>query len=210
MPSLTLTRPAVYFRAETMTADHEPRERDDADAIGVLVENHRRFLAFVERRVGAREEAEEILQAAFVKGLEKGASIREGESAVAWFYRVLRNALTDHYRRRASGERALEARARATPEGALDADPDMERVVCACIGDLVGLLKPEYAGIIRRADLEGADMGALARELGITAGNARVRLHRARQALKRELERSCGTCTEHGCLDCTCGTDGHA
>jgi RNA polymerase sigma-70 factor (ECF subfamily) len=32
-----------------------------------------------------------------------------------------------------------------------------------------------------------------------------VRLHRARQALKRELERSCGTCATHGCLDCTCG-----
>ena len=35
--------------------------------VGVLVENHRRFLAFLERRVRSRAEAEDILQAAFVR-----------------------------------------------------------------------------------------------------------------------------------------------
>ena len=44
-----------------------------------------------------------------------------------------------------------------------------------------------------------------AEDLGITPNNATVRLHRARKALKRELERSCGTCATHGCLDCGCG-----
>lgn len=45
----------------------------------------------------------------------------------------------------------------------------------------------------------------VAKALGITTNNATVRLHRARRALKRELERSCGICATHGCLDCTCG-----
>ncbi len=44
----------------------------------------------------------------------------------------------------------------------------------------------------------------MAREAGITAKNAGVRLHRARQALKKQLERSCGSCAVHGCLDCSC------
>jgi RNA polymerase sigma-70 factor (ECF subfamily) len=30
-------------------------------------------------------------------------------------------------------------------------------------------------------------------------------VHRARQALRRRLEESCGTCAEHACLDCSCG-----
>ena len=40
----------------------------------------------------------EILQSAFVTGIEKQKTIQDGESVVAWFYRVLRNAVIDHYR----------------------------------------------------------------------------------------------------------------
>ena len=51
--------------------------------INVLVSNHRRFRAFLERRVGNVEDAEDILQAAFLKSVEKGDAIRESESVMA-------------------------------------------------------------------------------------------------------------------------------
>jgi RNA polymerase sigma-70 factor (ECF subfamily) len=76
--------------------------------------------------------------------------------------------------------------------------------VCACVRDLVGTLKPEYAAAIRRVDLDGAALKAFADEQGITANNAAVRLHRAHQALKRQVTESCGTCAEHGCYRCEC------
>jgi len=69
----------------------------------------------------------------------------------------------------------------------------------------VETLKPEYATAIKRVDLDGATVVALAREAGITANNAGVRLHRAHEALRRQLALSCGTCATHGCLDCHCG-----
>lgn len=177
---------------------------DPADAVPTLVTNHRRFLAFLEKRTGSREDAEEILQSAFVKAIEKGGSIRDGESVVAWFYRLLRNALTDHWRRRAADRRAVEARSRETKEAADAADPALERVVCTCVKGLVPLLRTEYAVLIERVDLRDEEVAAAGRELGITAGNARVRLHRARAALRREVARACGTCADHGCLDCSC------
>ena len=123
---------------------------------------------------------------------------------MAWFYRLLRNAVTDFYRRRAARQRTLETYARRAPESDPGHDENLERVVCACVQDLIPLLKPEYADLIRRIDLGGADVSTAADTLGITPGNARVRLHRARAALRAELERSCRTCATHGCLDCTC------
>src|SRR4051812_4137615 len=78
------------------------------EAIQRLVESHRQFLSFLERRVESRAVAEDILQSAFVRGLERGSEMRDQESAVAWFYRILRNAVIDHCRHRASTERALE------------------------------------------------------------------------------------------------------
>jgi RNA polymerase sigma-70 factor, ECF subfamily len=80
---------------------------------------------------------------------------------------------------------------------------ESERTVCACVAGLAGTLKPEYAQALRRVDLEGASLALLAEEAGITPNNAKVRLHRARQALARRLEQSCGTsCCRRGCVDC--------
>ena len=119
-------------------------ETTTGDVVATLVENHRQFLRFVEKRVGSR--------------------------AAAAYELELR------------GE------------------------VCACITRLLPVLKPEYAEMIRRVDLDEQPVSGVARSLGITANNAMVRLHRARAGLKKQLERSCGTCATHGCLDCRCGT----
>ena len=45
-----------------------------------------------------------------------------------------------------------------------------------------------------------------AKAAGISETNAGVRVHRARAALRREVSRSCGTCVEHGCFDCSCAS----
>jgi RNA polymerase sigma factor (sigma-70 family) len=87
-----------------------------------LVENHRRFLRFLERRVGSQVLAEELLQSAYVRTLEKGGELQDGEGAVAWFYRLLRNALVDHFRRQAAESRALEREAREVLVGGTDAE----------------------------------------------------------------------------------------
>ncbi len=171
----------------------------------VLVENHRRFLAFLERRVGSTETAEDLLQDAFVRALERGGTIRDDESAVAWFYRVLRNALADHYRRQASEQRAMTWVASTAPEATPDPDAELESVVCQCVVELLDTLKPEYAAAIRRVDLDDAGVAEYARETGITPNNASVRLHRAREALRRQVIRCCRTCVLHRCVDCRCG-----
>ena len=171
----------------------------------ILVENHQRFLAFLERRVGSRETAEDLLQDGFVRALERASTIRDDESVVAWFYRVLRNALVDHYRRGASETRALASVARDADQEAPGADDELEALLCHCVMDLLGTLKPDYQTAIRRVDLEGASVADYAQETGITPNNASVRLHRAHEALRRQLVRCCQTCVTHECVDCRCG-----
>ena len=173
-------------------------------ALAALVASHREFLSYVERRVGDRAVAEEVLQAALVKSLDHVGEIRE--SATGWFYRVLRHAIIDHQRRQAARERGLAALA-SEPEAPAD-DPALHNVVCKCVGRIADTLKPEYADALRRIDIDGTPVKAYASEAGISATNAGVRVFRAREALRKQVARSCGTCAEHGCLDCTCGSPG--
>lgn len=169
-----------------------------------LVENHRQFLGFLERRLGDRALAEDILQDAFVKSLERGGEVREQESSIAWFYRVLRNAVIDHYRRSGTRSRALEGLAREM-EGAAEPPPELHDAICGCVSRLASTLKPEYEQALRRIEVEGATVQDFAAEVGISANNAAVRVFRAREALRKQVKASCRTCADHGCLECSCG-----
>jgi RNA polymerase sigma-70 factor (ECF subfamily) len=189
---------------------HEQAPQDVAasgPAVQLLVENHRAFLRFLERRVGSREVAEDILQTAFGRAVVHADELRD-ESAVAWFYRVLRNAVTDHFRRadvarRGNAALAREVEAEIAPE-------EFHEAICGCIRTLAGTLKPEYAEALERVDVEGMAVKDFARAKGITPSNAGVRLARARAALRTQVVASCGTCSEHGCLDCHCGRPAQA
>ena len=187
--------------------EHAQLEAPEAEApltsevVATLVANHREFLGFVQRRVGDRALAEEILQDAFVRSIDKLDTVRD--TAVGWFYRVLRNAIIDHQRRRAAAARRLDAFA-AEQDEAGD-DEELHRVVCKCVGELADTLKPEYATALRRIEIDGVSVKDYAAEVGISSNNAGVRVFRAREALRKQVARSCGTCAEHGCLDCTCG-----
>jgi len=170
------------------------------DIATTLVANHRDFLAFVQKRVGNRATAEEILQDAFVRSMDKFDTVRE--TAVGWFYRVLRNAIIDHYRRNAAAERRNDAYVQE--QEAEDQDEELQRVVCKCVAQLADTLKPEYAAALKRVEVDGVSVKDYADEAGISSNNAGVRIFRAREALRKQVARSCGTCATHGCVDCTC------
>jgi len=175
------------------------------EVVTALVKNHRDFLGFLQKRVGDRALAEDILQEAFVRGLDKLGTLEKDESATAWFYRILRNAVVDHHRRRASVDKKLEAFA-AELEQHVQPEGEVRGAVCRCVGELAGTLKPEYADALRRVEVDGVAVKDYATEAGITSNNAAVRVFRAREALRKRVSRSCGTCADHGCLDCTCDT----
>jgi RNA polymerase sigma-70 factor (ECF subfamily) len=181
----------------------EREERPTDDVVRTLVANHRQFLAFLEKRVKSRELAEDILQDAFVRGVDKFESVRSDGSAVAWFYRVLRNAIIDHRRRLGAAERKSAAFGQEV-EDRLEPDIEMRGAICQCVGVLAATLRADYAEALRTVEIEGITVKDYAERAGISASNAGVRVFRAREALRKQVARSCGTCADHGCLDCTC------
>ena len=172
--------------------------------LDALLENHRAFLSYLERRVGDRAVAEDILQDAFAKVVSRPEQAPPDEGVVPWFYRTLRNAAIDHFRRRGAADRAYEAFARELETHQAPSE-EMTGEICACVSRLADTLKPEYAEALRVIEVGGTPVKTFAEQRGLSSSNAAVRVFRAREALKKRLAQSCGTCAEHGCLDCTCG-----
>ena len=165
------------------------------------------FRAFLRKRLSDDALVEDLLQQSLVKAVERGHELNNRDSAVSWFYRILRNAVVDYYRSHAADRRKVDGFLDELVTSGEDKMPGLDEVrptLCACLAPLVSQLRPAYADLIRRVDLEGESPAAVAEDLNVTSNNLTVRLHRARQALRATLEKTCGICTKHGCLNCTC------
>jgi len=184
----------------------KPRANDalrlDPAIEAALIEHHRDFLRMLTHRVGNTETAEEVLQQFYLRAVSRASDLRQRESILAWLSRLLSTMLVDYARREATRRR--QETAYAQHQALTREDPELESTVCTCLSTLLPTLTPEYADILRRVDLLGEPRQQVAAALGLTVNNVTVRLHRARQAIKRALLLSCRTCPEHGFLRCAC------
>ena len=171
--------------------------------LNTLLDHRSQFLGFVRRRVESPALAEDILQSAYIRALESQSQPDNDESTVAWFYRILRNAVIDHYRRRQTESKALATLAHEL-ESATSPAPELKNVVCACLTQVLDQITPSYAELLRAVDLNEQPLNDFARQQNLTATNAGVRAHRARAALRKQLLLTCGSCAKHACVDCTC------
>jgi RNA polymerase sigma factor (sigma-70 family) len=190
-----------------VTAAEQPSNGLLDDLTHRLLEQESAFRAFLRKRLSDDAVVEDLLQQSLMKAVERSRELKQSDSAVSWFYRILRNAVVDYYRAHAADHRKVEGLLREMVESGEDQTPaldDVRPTVCACLGPLLKEMRPAYADLIRRIDLEGESPAAVAKDLQVTANNLTVRLHRARQALRATLEKTCGVCTKHGCLNCTC------
>jgi RNA polymerase sigma-70 factor (ECF subfamily) len=185
----------------TVVAEVEGNVNPANDRLHALTENRARFLSFVRARVRDRAVAEDILQVAYTRALEKSAVV-PSDRLLAWFYRVLRNAIIDQHRRAAADARGRE---RVEQDSTMIEGPPAPRSVCGCVRRALAALKPAYRTILQDVEVHGQSSTGFAQGHGISPGNAAVRLHRARRLLADQLRNICGTCTLDGCSDCDCG-----
>ena len=173
----------------------------DAHALLEALSGERaRLVRFTRQRVGTDSDAEDLVQLATLRAAERAGSLEDPARARAWFYRILRNAIVDH-RRAASGEAAR--RSATQPDDVAEAAVHAP-TPCGCGPRLLAELRPNYAEVIRRVDLEGEEAGSAAAALGISQGNLDVRLHRARRSLRDAVCAYCGVGSSRPCLDCSC------
>ncbi len=167
----------------------------------VLLRHRGKLLGFIQKRISDPDLAEDVLQDGLLKALRSADELRDEELFLHWFYRILNNAIIDTYRKKNVEMRYLESYAR---EADLEVGPEDRAAICECFRELLTVMKPEYAELIERLELQPGDPSLVAQQLNIQPNNLKVRRHRARQALKQRLEETCRTCAVHGCLDCTC------
>lgn len=157
-----------------------------------LTSERSRRLRYLQARLRSREDAEDVLQDFTLKALQGADRVRE-DKIDAWLNVSLRNALFDRYRRDGARRRLSEAAA-AEPTECSEPDNDVDEAPINCLSESIAELKPSYATVLRRADLDDAPLKTVADEFGMTVNNVAVRLHRARAMLRQVMRARCTAC----------------
>jgi RNA polymerase sigma-70 factor, ECF subfamily len=164
--------------------------------------NHRRVRRLVARMAGPQE-AEDLTQAVFAKAAIALPGFRGDAQASTWLYRIAVNVTSDWLRSRPAHEAQVTVHLPDAlrdenngPVAQLDrpTSPEQELIrkeMRDCIRGVIGQLSEDHRDVLMLAELGGLSGDELAETLGIAAGNAKVRLHRARAALKKALEGRC-------------------
>lgn len=154
----------------------------DPEAFASLVARHRPRIEAVVARMLPADEAEEVVQEALLRAYLGLSQLRAADRFAAWVCGIAVNLAKMRLRRHAVQRQAL---AIAGADALVTADEDRE--LLALVRDAVDLLPAGQRDVVLMHYVDELSCEEIANLLGTTPGAVRVRLHRARAALRREL-----------------------
>lgn len=165
-----------------------------------------KILRYLARMVG-QDEAEDLAQTVMVKVSEGLRDFRGDSELSTWIYRIATNAALDRLRSPAFHHAGQNV---GSPETTMDGDVDSEQVkipleqqtpsveatamreeMNACIREFIERLPENYKTAMVLSELEEFRNSEIAEILGVSLDTIKIRLHRARERLRKELKAGC-------------------
>lgn len=171
----------------------------ERDLFHELIRPHERVVyRAVYSMLGNEDEAEDAAQTAFIRAYLSLASYRGESRFSTWLVTIALNEARNRLRKKKTlREDSIEALSeesdgdytpalltdwREVPSAALE-----RKEVRAQLERAIALLPPIYREVLVLRDVEGLDIEETAQGLSITAASVKVRLHRARRMLQKDL-----------------------
>ncbi len=167
---------------------------------GILAEYRPKIHRYLTRLVGAGE-AEDLAQEVAFKIVRAFQDFDRRAKLSTWIYRIATNTAVDQlrsasYRRSRSeipeAELVAEDQSVFRAKRVLSMDQRLiEQEMNACIRQFVDDLPAQYRTVLILSEWECLKDQQIADILGLSLETAKIRLHRARARLKKELQRGC-------------------
>lgn len=144
-------------------------------------------------------DAPDLTQTVFLKVSQSLESFRGESSLSTWIYRIATNTALDHATSSLSKQKGVEQL--FGDDGSIDDLPDnnfpgtereyVRREMNSCIRGLVDQLPENYRSVLLLSEFEEFTNSEIASILDISIDNVKIRLHRARTALRKSMESQC-------------------
>jgi RNA polymerase sigma-70 factor, ECF subfamily len=191
--------PPMTAKTETDAELVARLQRGDDSAFEAIVRTHGgRLLSVARRFLGNNEDAQDAVQDAFIRAFKAIHTFEARAQLHTWLHRILVNTALMKLRERR--RRPTESIDDLLPSYAGDghqavpsrdwSDALLERKETAgIVRQAIEMLPDQYREVLVLRDIEEKDTAEAAEILGTTSNVVKVRLHRARQALRTLLDR---------------------
>lgn len=155
-------------------------------------------------------EAEDLTQEVFVR-VSSGLPDFRGDSQLStWIYRIATNVAMDRLRSPSQKQEALKKSVSEEGKTFEDRDvwtgekkPSVDRQLIReemseCVREFIDDLPDNYRSVLILSEVEGLKNQEIAEVLGISLETVKIRLHRGREKLKKELESGCSFDRDEG------------
>jgi RNA polymerase sigma-70 factor (ECF subfamily) len=160
------------------------------DVAQTLSEPLQRYLV---RMVGNRATADDLLQETLLR-IARGLTNFEGRSSVkTWAFSIATRVAADHFRRPQTRVQIVDVdEAQDLSDSELDVD---DQIIIdemnSCVREVIDSLPEDYRAALVLHDLEGLTAAATAEATGCSVATAKIRIHRARERLRKALQAEC-------------------
>lgn len=158
--------------------------------------DYQRIFRYILSMIRDTAEAEDLTQETFLRAYRRRDTLRDEGAQTAWLYRIATHVSLDRlrqYARRAPTESDTDLDQVEVAE--LDA-PSLQQVIeqdemSGCVQGYLNRLSDKYRAVILLHDMHELTAQEIARLLGESLANVKIRLHRARLKLKAALQAGC-------------------
>jgi RNA polymerase sigma-70 factor (ECF subfamily) len=161
----------------------------DTDAFRRLLDVYdRRVLYFVRRFLPDVNLALDVMQDVWLTVFRRLPALRAPEAFRVWLYRIAHDRVASLLRRHRR-EAEVCADLRDHHAGATDGDHELTFDRAELVHQALGRLSAEHREVLLLRFLEGLSLEEIARAVGCGTGTVKSRLHHAKQALRRHVEK---------------------
>ncbi|HEX9758374.1 MAG TPA: RNA polymerase sigma factor SigZ [Nitrospiria bacterium] len=158
------------------------------DVSAVWMKFHKDLHRFLSKQVRNKQDADDILQDIFIKIHKHSNQLKVEESLKAWVFKIVKNAMVDHYRREGK---------QATPQVVFDNFSDQAHQITfneeagQCLKPMLENLPERYRSALFLTEFQGITQKELTQHLGRSLSGAKSRVQRGREKLKTLLLACC-------------------
>ncbi|HEY9091582.1 RNA polymerase sigma factor [Parasphingorhabdus sp.] len=167
-----------------------------------LVESKDRIFHFLLRHIRNQQDAQDVLQEFYVRVLTRANDLQDCKKIRGWLSSILRSVLSDHFRKRNQETKKLNEYGLSLMfSEPVEESPETD---FPCVEKHLSKLNPNYQELIKRADLRTENRTNISNDLGLSPNTLRVKLHRSRQALGRQIKLASASCSTECDLRTVC------
>ncbi len=174
----------------------EAAKRDPRRFSGLYDKYYRQIFLFVFKRTGEEEAAADVTSQVFLKAmLNLPKYTYRGVPFSAWLYRIASNEVNQHFRNQKSSRTVTMERDQIERMlGEVDdaQEEDQYDFQLKIVLETIQEMKPEEVSLIELRFFEQRPFKEVAYIMGITENNAKVRMYRILERLKKRLKKKLG------------------